>query len=221
MPSRPVEAHTRIKICGITNLEDAQYAAAAGADFLGYVIHPRSARHIDPSQISLIVSRIRERFPGVQHVGVTVNADVEAAKQIVGVAQLDFIQCHGTETPQTIDALMQSGLKVIKALRMGAGSPDLSWHNYSPTFYLCDTYHNTEAGGTGRTFDHSLLPEDLPRNRLFLAGGLTPDNVTGFLAETAPYAVDISSGVEAAPGKKSHTSIDKFIQAVRSSQILM
>lgn len=211
------DSHTfvAVKICGITRLEDALFAARCGADFLGYVFHARSARNVDPAQVRSITDEVRLRFPSVRHVGVMVDPTSERAVELVGTAGLDFAQLHGMEPAETVNRLRAAGVGVIKALRFGPASPPVQWQEYEPDYFLCDTYDPHNAGGTGHGFDLALLPHDLPANRTFLAGGLTSANVPQALEKLTPYAVDVSSGVEQAPGVKSCEAVEAFVKAVR------
>ncbi|MGI8908736.1 MAG: phosphoribosylanthranilate isomerase [Candidatus Sumerlaeaceae bacterium] len=207
---------TRVKICGITNIADARIAAEAGADFLGYNLYPKSPRYIAPPQVRAITNLLRIDFPELKHVGVFVDAPAEGVCQTLDLAGLDMAQLHGTETTAYCGSLAERGVRHIKAMRFGGTSAPSPWSDF-PTaeFYLCDTYDPINAGGTGREFDHSLLPRDLPLERTFLAGGLTPENIATAVAEVRPFAVDVSSGVELSPGRKSAEKIKTFIQQTR------
>jgi phosphoribosylanthranilate isomerase len=204
---------TRVKVCGITNLEDALAAVEAGADMLGFNFYARSPRCVSPAEARKII----EGLPGgVSCVGVFVNepepADVE---RIAREAGLDAVQLHGDETPEYCQSLR--GLTTIKALRVGADYHVESAAPYGTDAVLLDAYVAGERGGTGHTFDWALAAltrERVPR--LFLAGGLTPDNVAAALAAVRPYAVDVCSGVETAPGRKSPELMRRFVKAVGS-----
>lgn len=197
------------------DLPDALAAARAGADFLGYVFYAKSARNMEPEAVRAIVRELRVQFPAVRHVGVMVNETADSAASLRDRAELDFVQLHGSETPETVSLLRGRGLNVIKALRFGPDSPPVDWAAFEADYLLCDTYDPGAPGGTGRAFDHAMLPSALPRERIFLAGGLTPENVAAALAAVRPFAVDVSSGVESAPGRKSHALIQAFLRAVR------
>ena len=204
---------TRVKVCGITNLEDALAALEAGADMLGFNFYPRSPRYVSPLEARKII----ERLPaGVSCVGVFVNepADVE---RIAREAGLGAVQLHGDETPEYCRSL--HGLTTIKALRVGADYNVESAAAYGTDAVLLDAYVAGSRGGTGHTFDWALATltrERVPR--LFLAGGLNPDNVSAAVAAVRPYAVDVCSGVETSPGRKSPELMRRFVKAVDSRQ---
>ncbi len=203
----------QVKICGITVLDDALAAARAGASYLGYVVYRKSSRHIEPPSARSIIEEVRRQFPSIRHIGVLVDETADVASRIAEAAGLDFAQLHGAESPETVTQLRRRGLGVLKALRFGPGSPAVRWSEFDPDYFLCDTYDASSAGGTGRAFDPGLLPPDLPRTRLFLAGGLTPDNAADAVRTVRPFALDVSSGVELSPGRKSHTLIAQFVEA--------
>lgn len=202
---------TRVKVCGITNLEDALAALDAGADLLGFNFYRRSPRYVSPAQ----ARRVVERMPaGVTCVGVFVNEPApEDVEHIAREAGLGTVQLHGDETPDYCQSLR--GLDTIKALRVGRDFNVGSLDAYSTGAVLLDAYVKGERGGTGHTFDWSLASLARERvDRLFLAGGLTPDNVAAAVAAVRPYAVDVCSGVETAPGRKSPELMRRFVEAV-------
>jgi phosphoribosylanthranilate isomerase len=206
---------TRVKVCGITNLEDALAALDAGADMLGFNFYPRSPRYVSPLESRKII----ERLPAaVSCVGVFVNepspADVERVAREAG---LGAVQLHGDETPEYCRSLR--GLTTIKALRVGADYNLESAAAFDTDAVLLDAYVAGARGGTGHTFDWTLATltrERVPR--LFLAGGLNPDNVGSAVAAVRPYAVDVCSGVETSPGRKSPELMRRFVKAVDSRQ---
>ena len=206
---------TRVKVCGITNLDDALAALEAGADMLGFNFYTRSPRYVSPLESRKII----ERLPaGVSCVGVFVNepapADVERVAREAG---LGAVQLHGDETPEYCRRLR--GLTTIKALRVGADYNAESAAAYGADAVLLDAYVAGSRGGTGHTFDWALATltrERVPR--LFLAGGLNPDNVASAVAAVRPYAVDVCSGVETSPGRKSPELMRRFVEQVRSSR---
>ncbi len=209
-------SRTRVKICGITNLEDARHAAASGADYLGYILFERSPRFVGADAIRGITMAIRAEFPDVRHVGVFVNEDLEVLTETVAAARLDIAQLHGSEPASYCTSLATRGYPFMRAMRFGPTAPRVDWREFpAAEFYLCDTYDPKQAGGTGKGFDLTLLPSDLPIERTFLAGGLTPENVGGAVMTLQPYAVDVVSGVEAGPGKKDLGKVQAFIDAVR------
>jgi phosphoribosylanthranilate isomerase len=203
---------TRVKVCGVTNLEDALAALDAGAEMLGFNFYARSPRCVSPAEARRVVERLPE---GVECVGVFVNEpSPEDVARVAGESGVGAVQLHGDETPEFCRALR--GLKVIKALRVGPGYTAASAAAYPADAVLLDAYVAGEFGGTGHTFDWSLARrtrDAVPR--LLLAGGLRPENVAAAVAAVRPYAVDVCSGVEAAPGRKSPALMRLFVERVR------
>ena len=204
----------RVKICGITNREDAEAAVAAGADALGFILYPPSKRFIPMEDAIRIVEALP---PFVQTVAVTVNATKEFTnlgwrKQLknFGVAQL-----HGQESPIHVKAVSKylPVIKVFPADQAAAMTPESYW----VSAFLLDT-PSKEHGGTGHVFDWNLAVEFKRRTAkpLILSGGLNPENVAKAIETVQPYAVDVASGVEASPGRKDHARLRDFIQICKS-----
>lgn len=202
---------TKVKICGITNLEDAMQAVEAGADALGFVFYARSPRHITPSQVRKIVAELP---PFVTTVGLFVNASEGRIRRSMAEAQLNVVQLHGDESPA--DCLLEP-LPVIKALRVKDAASLDGAERYQVAALLLDTWCDEHYGGTGKRFDWPLARRLTGRRPLILAGGLTPENVSDAVRLVKPYAVDVSSGVEARPGKKDHSEVAEFIRRVRKA----
>ena len=206
---------TRVKVCGITNLEDALAALDAGADMLGLNFYPRSPRYVTPEAARRVVERLP---PGVECVGVFVNEDTPACvERIAREAGVGAVQLHGAETPEFCGGL--NGLTTIKALRVGPDFTPETAAGYRTDAVLLDAYVAGEWGGTGHTFDWALARrtrEAVPR--LFLAGGLNPDNAASAVAAVRPYAVDVCSGVETSPGRKSEQLMRRFIERVKEAE---
>jgi phosphoribosylanthranilate isomerase len=202
---------TRVKVCGITNLEDALAALDAGAEMLGFNFYARSPRYVTPAAARKIIERLPE---GTDCVGVFVNEPTPAeVERIAHEAGLGTVQLHGDETPEYCQSLR--GLSIIKALRVGADYTPESAAIYGTDAVLLDAYVPGERGGTGHTFDWtlaSLTRERVPK--LFLAGGLNPENVAAAVAAVRPYAVDVCSGVEISPGRKSPELIRRFVEQI-------
>lgn len=201
---------TRIKICGITRVEDALAAAAAGADAIGFVFYANSARAID-AKVARDICAALPAF--ITTVGLFVNADISAVKAILADVPLDLLQFHGDESPVYCEQFAKS---YCKALRM---HDDLDVIVTAKQFsgarsLLLDTYRAGVAGGTGEVFEWQRIPQSL-RNKIILAGGLSPENVADAITQVHPYAVDVSGGVESAPGVKDAKKIQAFIAAVR------
>lgn len=204
----------RVKICGITNLADARVAAEAGADFLGFIFYPKSPRYVTPAQVAEIVAGLDR--DGLQFVGVFVDEPQDAVVQVVARCGLDVAQLHGQEPPEAVGALAAQGVPVIKAFRVRDGLSRRALARYRPTAYLLDTYVPGRAGGTGRTFDWSLATVAQRCGPVVLAGGLHPGNVAEAVRTVAPWAVDVSSGVEVAPGRKDPEKVRAFVRNARA-----
>jgi phosphoribosylanthranilate isomerase len=204
---------TRVKVCGITNLEDAFAALEAGADMLGFNFYARSPRHVTPGAARSII----ERLPAsVTCVGIFVNESTPAdVERVAREAGLGAVQLHGDETPEFCRALQE--LMTIKALRVGPGYRVESAARFATDAVLLDAYSADARGGTGHTFDWSLAA--LTRKavpQLLLAGGLKPENVAAAIEAVHPYAVDVCSGVETSPGRKSAELMRRFVEQVKS-----
>ena len=202
-------ATIRVKICGITNLEDAQCAVAAGADALGFVFYEKSPRYVSPEKVGQIVSELP---PFVTTVGLFVNAAPDIIRQTMQMAGLRIIQLHGDEAPE--DCRLNP-YPVIKAVRVKGADSLAGIENYHVSALLLDAWNDQQYGGSGESFDWQLARKLTGRLPVILAGGLNPDNVAEAIRVVNPYAVDVSSGVETSPGRKDHNKIRKFIQQVR------
>ena len=200
---------TKIKICGITNIEDALFAAEAGADALGFVFYEKSPRYVSSETVKKIVSMLP---PFVTTVGLFVNAGGEAIETTVRLSGINVIQLHGDETPEECDFAPHP---VIKAVRVKDAGSLAGVERYPVSALLLDAWNDQQYGGTGESFNWQLARNLTGQLPIILAGGLTPDNVAEAIRVVAPYAVDVSSGVEISPGKKDHDKIRKFIQQVR------
>jgi phosphoribosylanthranilate isomerase len=212
--THPSPAGTRIKICGITSVEDAQAAVAAGADAIGLVFYPQSPRYVTPEQAALIARAVG---PFVITVGLFVNPAEEVVRLVLEHVPLQLLQFHGSESA-TFCAGFQR--QFIKALRMAAGvdvpTIEREFAEAGALGLLLDSYNPTAPGGTGEVFGWERIPA-VRRLPLILAGGLAPENVAAAVRQVQPYAVDVSSGVEIAPGRKDSAKIAAFVQAVRGA----
>lgn len=202
---------TRVKICGITRPEDALAAAAAGADAIGLVFYDRSPRAIDAARALAISAALP---PFVMRVGLFVNAAPEYVKATLASVALDLLQFHGDESEEYCRAF---GRPYLKALRMKPGMDLAAAADAfrSAQGLLVDAWHEDQFGGTGMTFDWSLLGRAVRGERLVLAGGLNSANVAQAIRAVRPWAVDVSSGVESAPGIKDKGRIEQFISEVQ------
>ncbi len=201
---------TRVKICGITNPEDAFTAVDAGADALGFVFYRESPRHVSPEEVSRIIGSLP---PFVQPVGLFVNEDPETVNQISRFCKLGLVQLHGDEAP---DYCLHIETRIIKAFRVSSLTSLDPISEYSLTGCLLDAYSPSFYGGTGKSFNWDIAYQAVKRGyRIVLAGGLTPDNVSEAVRQVRPFAVDVSSGVEFAPGKKDPDKVKAFIRNVK------
>jgi phosphoribosylanthranilate isomerase len=202
---------TRVKICGITNLADAQAVIEAGADALGFNFYEKSPRCVSLKMAAEISKQLP---PFVMRVGVFVNAPEDLVLRAIGGCNLTMLQFHGDEPPEFCT---QFGLMSMKAFRIRDAESLKEIPNYQTDAYLLDAFSSTTPGGTGEKFNWDLAIEAQKFGKpIFLAGGLTPENVADAVRKVRPFAVDVSSGVESAPGKKEHAKIRAFITAARS-----
>lgn len=203
----------KIKICGITNLDDARYCAAAGADFLGFVQYDGSPRYVDPPTCRQII----EWVAGPKPVGVFVNEDLQTVNEISSEAGFEFVQLHGNEEPELC---AQTDLPVIKAFRISSDMteerlrPMLDRYAGTVQYFLLDTYHPDRHGGTGMTFSWNLAAAIAEDYDIFLAGGITPDNLQKAVHKVRPLGIDVSSGVEASPGHKDFDKLQALFDAL-------
>lgn len=198
-----------VKICGITTLQDALEAAHLGADALGFNFYAKSPRYIDPEKARGI---IRELPPFATAVGLFVNEQAGRVEKIADRCGIDILQFHGDESPEYCAGFSR---RVIKAFRM-RDREDLDYlRAFSVSAHLLDAYSEGAYGGTGKTFNWELASEAKALGRVVLAGGLTPENVAEAVGAVGPYAVDVSSGVESAPGRKDPARVAEFIKRAK------
>lgn len=214
MPQR-----TRIKMCGTTRLEDALAAVSYGVDALGFIFYAKSPRYIPLEQAAEI---IKELPPLVNRVGVFVNASIEEVTVAAGVG-LSYLQLHGNESPEYCrDIRKQLPFHgIIKAFRVGEESrpEDFTPYNECVDAFLLDTYVQGASGGTGKVFDWSIIESLKLQRPLFLAGGLSSENVVSAISKVRPFAVDINSGVESYPGIKDHVRLVNLLQLVYQTSV--
>ena len=202
---------TRVKICGITNLADAQVAADAGADALGFVFYEKSPRFVS---MKTAVEISRALPPFIVRVGVFVNPSEELILKAVAECGLTLLQFHGDEPPEFC---AQFGLMSMKAFRIRDAGSLKDLPKYKTDAWLLDAYSSDTLGGTGGVFNWDLAVEAQKTSRpIFLAGGLTPGNVAEAIRKVRPFGVDVSSGVESSPGKKDHAKVRAFISAAKT-----
>jgi len=205
----------RVKICGITNWIDARRAIESGADFLGFNFYAGSPRYVTPAKARAIVKRLPK---GIAAVGVFVNEPEEKILEVARMVGLDYLQLHGDETPETV-AHLQRELPVIKAVRVKRPFRAAEVSRYRrASALLLDGFDRKLRGGTGKIFDWKMARRARPYGKIFVAGGLAPENVGDAIRAAEPYAVDVSSGVEAKPGKKDAARLKAFARAVKEAQ---
>ncbi len=206
----------RVKICGITSIADAQMVSAAGVDAVGLVFYPKSKRNLDIPQA---VEICRALPPFVTSVGLFLDADASFVREVLAAVPLDVLQFHGSETP---GYCRQFPRPYLKAVGMKGLAEYGGFHAYAARYpdaqgFLVDSHAPGAAGGTGETFDWTQVPQDYAKP-VILAGGLTPENVAEAIRTSRAYAVDVSSGVESAPGVKDAAKVAAFMAGVASSQ---
>ena len=201
----------RVKICGITRPEDAELAVELGAWALGFILWRRSPRAADPAVAAGIALALRRR---VELVGVFVNASLDEIAQAAEALHLSHVQLHGDEGPAfCAEVARRTGAKVIKAVRIAGASDFQDLERFHTDFHLLDTGAIGKRGGTGETWDWALAARRRRKIPAILSGGLTAENVAAGIAAVDPYAVDVASGVEAAPGVKDPDKLAAFLAA--------
>lgn len=203
----------RVKLCGMTRPEDAQWAERLGADAVG-LIFAQSPRRVTPEQARAISDALG---PLIARVGVFVDAGYDAIRSVLEQVPLDVIQLHGDESPAEVASLRKLGPRIVKSIRVRDSDSLKGLDAYDVDAFLLDAYVPGLAGGTGRTFEWSLAKELAQQHRVILAGGLTPENVPQAIVEVRPYGVDTASGIEARPGIKDRERMRQFIARVRST----
>ena len=205
---------TAVKICGITRVDDALAAARLGAHALGFVFYAQSPRHVTRPRAAEIIHALP---PFITAVGLFVNPEASEVERVLAQVPLDLLQFHGEETPEFC---ARFEVPYLKAVRVRAGLDLLQYtrHYSAARGLLLDAFAERAHGGTGIVFDWSLIPRGLPRP-MILSGGLTPENVAEAIRRVRPWAVDVSSGVEATPGIKDALKIAAFMKEVRGADV--
>jgi len=203
----------KLKVCGITSLEDARVAVDCGAAYLGFNFYPKSPRYITPLSARAIIEKLPDE---IVCVGILVNETLpEDVVEILRISGARVAQLHGDESPEYCT---QFGLMCLKAFRIRDAESLKALPAYPTDAWLLDAYVADKAGGTGEKFNWDLAIEAKKLGKpIFLAGGLTPENVAVAVQKVQPFGVDVSSGVEAWPGKKDAAKVNAFIQAVRGA----
>ncbi len=204
-----------VKICGITNFEDAINSVESGADMLGFVFYKGSKRYIEPEKSASI---IREVSSFALCVGVFVNNDVEEIKRIIDQTMIDAVQLSGDENPDVCEKL-RSYVQVMKSFKVGDNFSEQILKSYNVDYVHFDTFIDGEFGGTGKTFNWDRVVGLSEKYKVILSGGLNSENVKDAILKVKPYAVDVSSGVEDFPGKKNFEKVRKFIENAKSVKI--
>jgi phosphoribosylanthranilate isomerase len=196
----------KVKICGITNYKDAAAAVDMGADILGFNFYPKSPRYISPEEVVKIINKL-PAF--VDIAGVFVNNSLEHIRKIMRQCQLNWVQLHGDENPEFCQSLLS--VKTMKALRIKEKKDIRQAENYFTDAILLDAYNPEKYGGTGISFDWNIIGHI--GKRIFLAGGINPDNVEAAV-ELGVYGIDVCSGIESEPGKKDHKKMKKLFENI-------
>jgi phosphoribosylanthranilate isomerase len=213
-----MHGRTRIKVCGITNIEDAKTAIRAGADALGFIFVESSPRYVSPEKAKEIVAQLP---PFIHFVGVFVDSDPIEVEEIIDYCGLSYVQLHGREDAEYCSKLshLATPCRIIKAFRVGPGTLAQDFKPYEDCVkgFLLDTFVEGQEGGTGKSFDWSmieLLSLQLP---VILAGGLTPENAADAVRAVRPFAIDINSGVEDEPGRKNYEKLQSLVKRVAAA----
>jgi phosphoribosylanthranilate isomerase len=215
---------TQVKICGITNMDDARCVAEAGADFMGFIFYPKSPRAVTLMQAATIMQAIRHEFARApRFVGVFVNEPIECVWAVLKYIDLDLAQLHGGESPTDVWMLHPYAFKAIRPQTHDQAQAAIdAYRDVAPDDtalpqLLLDAYHPQLHGGTGILADVALARSLAPHLRLMLAGGLTPETVGPAIEQVGPWGVDASSGLEATKGIKDYARVRAFIEAVRTA----
>jgi phosphoribosylanthranilate isomerase len=205
----------RIKICGMTSVEDAELAAGHGAWAIGVIHDPDSPRYCEPAVAAEIGAALRRRC---EVAGVFVNAPLDEIERGAVDENLTVIQLHGEEGPAFCrEVARRTGAKVMKAFRVRSGADVRAAKSFPTDLHLFDAYRPGKPGGTGESFDWELLAGHRSQTPFLLAGGLTPENVKEAIAAAAPWGVDVVSGVEAEPGRKDPELLAEFFERARAA----
>jgi phosphoribosylanthranilate isomerase len=212
-----VAGDTRIKLCGITTLDDAQMAVDVGAWAVGCILWPQSPRMCDPAEAARIAAAVRRR---ALVCGVFVNQHLDDVTGLVDGIGLTMVQLHGDEGPAyCAEVARRTGAKVMKAAQVRTGADVQALEAFHTDFHLLDAHLPGMRGGTGETFDWELVRARRSKVPLVLSGGLTPGNVAEAILATRPFAVDTASGTEASPGIKDPAKVAAFVEAVHSASV--
>jgi len=199
----------KVKICGITNYQDAAAAVDMGADLLGFNFYPKSPRYIAPAKAVEIINKL-PAF--IDLAGVFVNESIEKIHETKDLCQLDWLQLHGDESPEFCKQFLSHSVKIMKAIRVKDQKDIERAESFFTDAILLDAFDPEKYGGTGLTFDWNIVGHI--GKRIFLSGGINPDNAAAAV-ELGVYGIDVCSGVEAEPGKKDHKKMKKLFENIR------
>jgi phosphoribosylanthranilate isomerase len=201
----------KVKVCGMTNLADAEHAASHGAWAIGLIHHPDSPRYVQPEVAEEIGAALKRRC---EIAGVFVNSTLDEVIEAAERESLTLLQFHGEEGPSfCVEAGRRTGARVIKAMRVTSAADVQAAEAFRTDFHLFDAYWHGIHGGTGQSFDWDLVAKRRSKVPMIVAGGLTAENVAGAIELVHPFAVDVVSGVEAEPGRKDQAKVESFLEA--------
>tara|TARA_R110002124_G_scaffold80533_10_gene213169 strand:+ start:10780 stop:11421 length:642 start_codon:yes stop_codon:yes gene_type:complete len=209
---------TKIKVCGLTNLEDARFASGLFVDYLGFIFYEKSPRFIEPAKAGAIINWLE----GPEKVGVFVNQPLDEVITIAKETGLDIMQLHGNETPEYCELIEKPIIKVIHITEdttKEALQKKVSEYESVAEYFLFDSKIGEQWGGTGRTFDWNLIKE-ITDKPFFLSGGLNSENVSEAIDISHPYAVDVSSSIEEEPGLKDFEKMEVFVNTVKPVELI-
>jgi phosphoribosylanthranilate isomerase len=202
---------TKVKVCGMTNLDDAEHAASHGAWAIGLIHHRESPRYVRPDVAEEIGAALKRRC---EIAGVFVNSTLDEVIEAADRENLTLLQFHGEEGPSfCVEAGRRTGAKVIKAMRIKSAADVRAAEAFRTDFHLFDAYWHGLHGGTGQSFDWDLVAKRRSKVPMILAGGLTAENVADAIELVRPFGVDVVSGVEAGPGRKDQAKVEAFLEA--------
>ena len=204
--------NSKIKICGITTINDAKLSLELGTDLLGFNFYPPSPRYIEPKRAAEIIAQLPDES---QNVGVFVNMAIDELKNLLAICPLDAVQLHGDETDADCQEAKALGVDVIKAVRVRQVDDMGQCDNYNVQAILLDAFCEELYGGSGHAFDWSILQKKQTHKKIFLAGGITPDNIIDALA-VGTYGIDLCSGVESGPGIKDTAKLKTLFEKIKS-----
>ncbi|HEX2962802.1 MAG TPA: phosphoribosylanthranilate isomerase [Ignavibacteriales bacterium] len=199
----------KVKVCGITNAPDALLCEALGADMLGFIFYRKSLRFVEYSAAGEIIGKLN---PETKTVGVFVNETAERVNEAAGRLGLSAVQLHGDEKPEEVSKIT---FPVIKSFRMKEGFDFSVLASYGNARALLDSFAGNQFGGTGKSFNWEIIPDDI-KSRIILAGGVSASNIGYIYSTIRPYAVDLSSSLESEPGKKDHAKVKEFFNLLNN-----